>query len=247
MAEMFELVFAGAALAIAGVSKGLVGMGLPPIAMGLLVLVMSPVEAASTMVVPALLTNVWQGLRGPALRLLLGRFWPMLALTGAATLVFADALATHADLAIAILGGLLMLYGAYSLASSDITLTKTTERWAGPISGALTGVVTAFTGVSSMPSVPFLRAVGLNRDALVQAMGLSFSVSALALMAALGLSGGFAGGFAGGSPVGIGVATVCAFVGMAAGTSLRRRLNEALFRRVLLCVLIALGGYLLVR
>ena len=238
---MFELFFAAAALAIAGLSKGLVGLGLPPIAMGLLVIIMPAVDAAAIMVVPALLTNIWQGVRGPALAALLSRFWLMLFLTGALTLAFAGALARFGEVAIAVLGLLLIVYGAYGLRSPKIVLSARTERWAAPISGAATGVVTAFTGVSSMPSVPFLQSVGLERDAFIQAMGLSFSVSALCLLAALGLSGGLAGA----SVNVIGLATCSAFAGMAVGARLRQRLDEVLFRKLILWVLIALGAYLL--
>lgn len=239
---MLVLIFATAALAIAGLSKGLVGLGLPPIAMGLLVIIMPAVDAAAIMVVPALLTNIWQGLRGPALGALLSRFWLMLVLTGVATLVFAGALVRFGEAAIAVLGGLLILYGAYGLRSPRIVLPAQTERWAAPVSGVATGVVTAFTGVSSMPSVPFLQSVGLERDAFIQAMGLSFSVSGLGLLAGLGLSGGLAGA----SVNVIGLATCAAFAGMAVGARLRQRFDEVLFRKLILWVLVALGAYLLI-
>ena len=240
---MIELVLAFVALAIAGFAKGIVGLGLPPIAMGLLVLAMSPVEAAATMVVPALLTNLLQAFRGPQLSALLKRLWLPLLATAAATLVFAGALSTHANLAIAILGVLLLAYGTYSLRTPVIALSRAAERWVGPVSGAATGFVTAFTGVSSMPSVPFLQSIGLSRDVFVQAMGLSFSVSALALIAALGVSGSFESI----SPISVLVATVAAFAGMTAGSRLRRTMDETLFRKIFLWGLILLGLYLMVR
>ena len=45
--------------------------------------------------------------------------------------------------------------------------------------------MTAATGVFVIPAVPYLQAQGLQRDELIQAMGISFTVSTLAL--ALGL------------------------------------------------------------
>jgi len=45
---------------LAGWVKGVVGMGLPTVAMGALGLVMAPVQAAALLVVPSLVTNVWQ-------------------------------------------------------------------------------------------------------------------------------------------------------------------------------------------
>ena len=61
-------VFAVAAstFVLAGFVKGVIGLGLPTVAMGLLAIVMTPAQAASLLVVPSLLTNVWQAM-GPAL------------------------------------------------------------------------------------------------------------------------------------------------------------------------------------
>lgn len=240
---MLELVAATLSLFAAGLAKGLVGLGLPPIAMGLLVLVMSPIEAAATMVVPALLTNVWQAFAGPALRSLVQRFWLMLLLTALVTVSFAGALATHAEIAIAVLGGLLVVYGIYGLISPTIVLNARTEKWAGPASGVATGIVTALTGVFSMPSVPFLQSVGLPRDVFVQAMGLSFLISSLALMAGLGMTGSFAGT----SVATITLATAGAFGGLQLGVQLRKRFDDQLFRKLVLWVLIVLGVFLVLR
>ena len=52
--------FAAAVFLVAGTVKGVVGLGLPTIAMALLVLMMSPAEAAALLIVPSLVTNVWQ-------------------------------------------------------------------------------------------------------------------------------------------------------------------------------------------
>ena len=52
---------AGFAFVLAGFVKGVLGQGLPTVAVGLLSLIMSPGEAAALIVIPALLTNIWQG------------------------------------------------------------------------------------------------------------------------------------------------------------------------------------------
>ena len=240
---MVELAYVMLVLAVAGFAKGVVGLGLPPIAMGFLVLTVPPVEAAAIMVLPALLTNAWQAAAGPALRDLLRRFWLMLVLTGLATLATAPVLQRSGDVATGVLGALLVVYAAYSLHRPHASISATVERRVGPLCGIATGVVTGFTGVSSMPSVPFLQSTGLHRDDFVQAIGLSFTVSALALAAGLGLSGGLASV----TPSAIGLATAGAFAGMALGALLRKRLPEGLFRRLFLWALVLLGTYLLVK
>jgi uncharacterized membrane protein YfcA len=72
------LLFGFAALLLAGVVKGFIGMGLPTIATGLLTVVMGPGQAAALLVVPNAATNIWQALTGKHLRPLFRRFWPML-------------------------------------------------------------------------------------------------------------------------------------------------------------------------
>ena len=72
---------------LAGWVKGVVGMGLPTVAMGALGLVMQPVQAAALLVVPSLVTNVWQYLAGPALRGIARRLATMLLLVCVGTAV----------------------------------------------------------------------------------------------------------------------------------------------------------------
>ncbi len=50
---------AAAVFVLAGLVKGVVGLGLPTVAMGLLALRMPAAQAAALLVVPSLVTNVW--------------------------------------------------------------------------------------------------------------------------------------------------------------------------------------------
>jgi len=73
-----NLILVAAVFALAGFVKGAIGLGLPTIAMGLLAIGMPPVEAAAILILPSLLTNVWQMLAGPSLRSIAKRLWPMM-------------------------------------------------------------------------------------------------------------------------------------------------------------------------
>ena len=70
--------FIAAVFLIAGFFKGAIGLGLPTISMGFLAVALPPVDAAAILILPALLTNVWQMVAGPSLRPILGRLWPMM-------------------------------------------------------------------------------------------------------------------------------------------------------------------------
>jgi hypothetical protein len=73
------LIAAACIFLFAGFVKGVAGVGLPSIGMGLLTLTESPAKAAALLILPLLATNLWLFLAGPALRSLLRRLgWMML-------------------------------------------------------------------------------------------------------------------------------------------------------------------------
>lgn len=63
---------------LAGLVKGVVGLGLPTISVGLLGLVMPPMQAAALLLVPSMVTNIWQLADGRSPWPMLRRLWPML-------------------------------------------------------------------------------------------------------------------------------------------------------------------------
>jgi uncharacterized protein len=68
----------GVVFALAGFAKGAIGLGLATISMGLSAVVMPLVRAAAILILPSLVTNVWQMLAGPALTVVIHRLRPML-------------------------------------------------------------------------------------------------------------------------------------------------------------------------
>ena len=72
------LTFTFLTFVLAGFVKGLIGLGLPTVAVGLLSVVMPPAQAAALLIAPAFVTNVWQLAAGPKLLATLHRFWPMM-------------------------------------------------------------------------------------------------------------------------------------------------------------------------
>lgn len=64
---------------LSGMVKGVIGLGLPTISMGLLTIVMAPASAASLLIIPSLVTNIWQLFIGPAFLSLIKRLWGFIA------------------------------------------------------------------------------------------------------------------------------------------------------------------------
>src|ERR1043165_2435773 len=81
MSEVTLAVFIAAVFLLAGGVKGVLGLGLPTVGMGLLSTVMTPAQAAGILVLPALVTNIWQIAMGPALLALVRRFSLMIVAT----------------------------------------------------------------------------------------------------------------------------------------------------------------------
>jgi uncharacterized membrane protein YfcA len=228
---------------LAGTIKGVIGLGLPTIAMGLLGLAMAPTQAAALLIIPATLTNVWQLTFGGHLRGLIRRLWPLLLAiflgTGFGTLWIGM---VGGAWAIRGLGAALMAYALSGLFLPTLRVGAGQEGWLAPLCGLLTGVITSATGVFVIPAVPYLQALGLNRDELVQALGLSFTVSTLALAAGLLWRGALGGGELSASLL----ALIPALLGMWLGQWLRQRISAVLFKRVFFIGLGVLGGHLLV-
>lgn len=228
---------------LAGTVKGVIGLGLPTIAMGLLGLAMPPAQAAALLIVPSALSNFWQLAVGGHLLALLRRLWPMLAMIFMGTLlgsvwlgIDSGAWAVHA------LGGALLVYAIYGLCLPVLQVAPSRQVWLGPLCGWLTGVITAATGVFVIPAVPYLQTLGLSRDEMVQALGLSFTVSTLAL--ALGLAGQ---GALGGAALGASLLMLApALQGMWLGQWLRQRISPVQFKRGFFIGLALLGAHLLI-
>ncbi|MEJ2458847.1 MAG: sulfite exporter TauE/SafE family protein [Novosphingobium sp.] len=222
----------------AGVAKGVTGMGLPTVAMGVLGSLLSPLAAAALLLVPSFVTNVWQLLAGPRFGMLVRRLWPMM-LTIVLGTVFGSMLLTggRTELTTVALGVALVVYAAYTLLAKPLHVSSRWEPWLSPVTGLVTGLVTGATGVFVIPAVPYIQSLDLERDDLVQALGLSFTVSTIAL--AIGLF------WHGAAPVGnlltSTLAVIPALLAMAAGHVIRTRISPQLFRRLFLLILLLLG------
>ena len=229
---------------LAGLVKGVVGMGLPTLAMGLLSVAMPPAEAAAILVVPTVITNIWQMLAGPALAALVRRFALMIVGVVVGTFATIGLLTgTSTSIATGALGAVLAAYGVFGLIGARFEVKRESERWLSPIVGLITGMLTGATGVFVIPAIPYLNSLRLEKEELIQSIGISAFVCPLALGLALATSGQFQAAIAGTSFL----ALLPALAGMYVGQHVRVRLQSAVFRRWFFSGLVALGGYMVLR
>jgi len=233
----------GLIFALGGLAKGIAGIGLPTVAMGLLGLLMTPAEAAALVVIPSLVTNIWQFLSGQHRLILIRRMWSMLLMICLVTWVSAGLITDAGEGRDIALGATLIVCAVIGMARVDLSVPSRYEAWLSPAVGATTGVVTGATGVFVVPAAPYLQALGLDKDDLVQVLGLSFTTSTVALAAGLASHGALQITDAGASAL----CTVPTLVGMRSGQMIRRRLDPATFRALFLISLLLLGADLMVR
>ena len=228
----------------ASMIKGMIGLGLPAVSMGLLTIAMSPFQAASLLIVPSMITNIWQLFAEGRVWLFIRRFWTLLVgiVVGSIWSFLPTLSQSHGKAGEILLGSMLVLYGLYGLCVKNLPHLAAHERWLSPLVGYIGGAVTVATGVVIIPVVPYLQSLHLKRDELVQALGLTFTVSTICL--AVFLHHNPMQGITLDYRLSV-LALVAALVGMWLGKKIRYQLNEQRFRRLFFIGLVALGGYML--
>src|SRR5690606_27351948 len=91
--QFFLLASITATVVFAGLVRGVTGMGLPTVAMGVLGALISPLAAATLLILPSFVTNVWQLAIGPDIGGLVRRLWPMMLAVLLGTIAFSSLLA----------------------------------------------------------------------------------------------------------------------------------------------------------
>ena len=229
---------------LAGGVKGVIGLGLPTISLALLTVTIGLHSAMALFLAPSLATNFWQAVTGGNARMIAVRLWPFLLAATATVWIGAGAL-TRVDVSLlsAMLGALLVAFSLVSLTRPQVSIPRRWEPWAGPIAGITNGILTGMTGSFVFPGILYLQALGLSRDALIQAMGMLFTASTVALAVSLGgqrlltLELGAVSA----------AAVLPALIGMVLGRRLRQKLSETTFRRMFFLSLLVLGAAIIAR
>lgn len=224
---------------LAGLVKGVIGMGLPNVTIGLLVLVTLPAEAVALTVIPAFVTNFWQMVAGSHFAALLKRFWPQLVCAVLGIVITSRVLTSVNPRVAGIgLGVALMVYALHGLTGLRFHIAAWLEKWLTPLMGFCSGLIAGATGVMVIPSGPYWDSLGLKRDELVQMLGMFFVTCAGTLIVELARHGILQLGNAAGGTL----AVLPAVAGMWLGQRVRKRISHEAFRRYFLIGLFLLGA-----
>lgn len=227
-----------AAFLLAGLVKGVVGMGLPPVTIGVMALAMPPAQAAALVLVPSFVTNVWQMMAGRNFVAIVKRLATLQISICLGAWLCGDILTTQTSkLPNLLLGLTLMLYAVYGAISVTPRVPARYEPYLSPVIGLATGAIMAATGLVAIPLAPYLQAINLEKEELLQALGLSFFVAAIALGTVLASANIFRGDTALMSAL----ALLPATAGMAIGRRYVSRISAATFKRWFLIAMFLIG------
>ena len=222
----------------AGLVKGTIGLGLPVVVTAALAAPLGLQTAVALLVVPAFITNIWQGLVGGRFKALAFRLAPMLLpavvgiWAGVKVLAYADG-----RLLTVVLGVILTGYAMLALIKAEMPHPRDLEPWLSPPVGLVSGFLFGLMGSYMIPGVLYVQALRLGRDAFVQALGITFCTISLTLGVMLTRERLFTGDVA----VVSAAALIPTILGMLVGQRLRRHLDEARFRRLFFYGLIVSG------
>ena len=231
------LVIAGAFI-VAGIAKGAIGMGMPPIAIGLMSFAVPLESAIAIMVVPTMVTNIWQAIYGGGFRPLMRRFGTMAATAMVGILAIGYLLSDLGSPSTAgWVGVLLVLYSLIALTRYRPRVPRRVEPWTNPLIGLASGAVAGATGVAAVPFLPYMQSLDMDRHELVQALGIMFVFITGMLAVSLALHGAY---HLTTSLAGI-AAVAPTMVGVWLGQHARRRLSAETFRRIFIFGMLGVG------
>ncbi|GGX39075.1 membrane protein [Tateyamaria omphalii] len=241
MPDLSLIAFASAVLLLAGTVKGFIGLGMPTVALTLLTFQLDTRSAVSLVVVPMLLSNVWQFWRGPDMLGCAKQHWryaAILILFVAATVWFSQS-APDALLRAA-LGVFVLAFCFFSWRNMVPPIPPHRVRLFEGLSAIVAGLIGGLTAAWAPPLAMYLTGLRLDRDAFVQALGFLItagSVSIFVMFIAVGHSSG----------PDLAISTfllIPALLGFSVGEHLRHRTDPEKFRVLFLGAFSILGANL---
>ena len=225
----------GLAVAVGGVVKGAFGIGFPAVVMSILPFFVEPALAVTILALPIVVTNLQQLLSYPAWREVVRRF-RIAGLSGAITILIVSQFLDNAPtrfLALAIGFGLI-LFALTGLFKINLRAGEG-PGWQLSV-GIGSGVLGGLTAIKA-PTMIYAAALDLPRDVFVAVAGFLFLTTGVGLLTGL-LFGSMLDAVT--LPLSV-AAVVAALAGFKIGEIVRKHLNPALFRKLLLWLMLLLG------
>lgn len=243
--ELPLLMMAFAITVIAGFVKGAVGFAMPLIMISGMSAFMDPKLALAALIVPTVLANVWQALRGGVAQMisLAAKYKVYLGIVLLFIMLSAQLVKVMpTSVLFLILGISITAVTGYLLSGAKLTLNPETKYRSEILIGTFAGFLGGISGVWGPPTVAYLTAVNTPKKEQVQIQGVIYGLGAVVLMLAHLKSG-----VLNMQTLPLSLAMIVpALIGMGLGFWVQDRLDQRRFRRVTLIIL-ALAGLNLIR
>jgi uncharacterized membrane protein YfcA len=238
------LVLAACVFLLSGAVKGLVGIGLPVAAVGILSQFTDARTAVLAAIFPIVVSNVWQVFRSGDVFGGIRRYWPF-----AATLALVLLVTTHfapsvsATLLVLLIGIVIVAFAATNLAFKPPALPEKYDRAGQVFFGILAGISGGLTAIWGPAMVIYFLSRRLEKDEFVRASGILFLAGSIPLLVGYLRNGLITGDIAYLSALMI----VPTLLGFALGEQLRKHLDASRFRTAVLVMFLLIGLNLLRR
>ena len=237
-ASTFVIIAATAALFAGGLAKGVLGVGLPMIALPLLYTSLPIREAVAIMYGPVLLMNVWQAFQGGWFLTALRKFWPMMTAVVAGTWLGAKALVgIDATTLQVIVGATVAGFSLVNLLQPKLAVSPKHFLWLSVVVGVTGGFFGGLTLFIGPAVIMFMVALRIPKEEFIGTIGLVYLLGIIPT----GITYVAEGVLRAEHIVPTLIACVPVFVGMLAGQWIRGRVNEDTFRKTLLVALVLIG------
>jgi uncharacterized membrane protein YfcA len=229
------------AFLVGGTIKGILGMGLPVILMVSLTLFMPPLEAIPLILIPMLMVNFFQYLRGPA-PIKTARDYSVFAIFSFVViiLVAVNLPRIPEELLLSSIGFAMVLFAIPSLFGWRFSIGPSLAWQAA--GGVFTGIIGGLSAIWSPPVAMFLMGRNVSKDDFVGVTGFLFLVGSIGLGIALGSANLLGSEILLPSVIGLGIT----LIGFRLGELIRAKINTETFRKLILTAFLIMGGRLIV-
>jgi uncharacterized membrane protein YfcA len=236
--ETHILVIVYASFFAAAFIKGATGLGFVSLCLPVISSFIDIRVAIPLVILPSLLSNVMLIAETKRFKASMRRFW-LLYVSAFPGLYAGISLLHHSGNTAAkiVLGAVSIAYSLFLLLRIEFTIDRDTERRVTIPVGLVNGFLNGFTGTQVMPILPYLIALGLERNLLISAINLGFTFSTLVLLLLLHEFDFLSAGVLKASIFGV----VPVVAGIYLGGKLRHHLSDDRFRIAVLLILMVIG------
>lgn len=239
-----EILIALVIFLVAGTAKGFIGIGLPTIAIALMVQIMDPREAIVLTLGPIFFANLWQTYRAGDTLAAVKRYGPFLICLFALmflTARFSQSLSSRT--LTLLLGGAVVAFTLIQLLLKPPPLAQKYDRIAQIVAGVTGGVMGGVTAIWGPPVLMYLIARQTPKEEFVRATGVLLVFGSVPLIYAYWSAGVLTPEKAALS----GLMSLPALLGFVLGERFRKRLHGEVFQKAVLVMFLLLGANILRR